>query len=183
MDDLSAFYSRRFAFSRARFRRQQQQQDIDARDASRFDAGIDWQVCAGGTIERERDGDSDDDAKTGPSESIEHDSSDCERWGACPHVDRNDARCGHRFSIGRLEQAFSVCFGSFHACPHYHRINNEVAIDGDPRGDCEGQRPHTLVEIRVLVPPTSHARARHGVEPRTLAGRDTGLGQLRQTGS
>ena len=142
-----------------------------------IDAGIDWQACAGEAIERERDGD--DDA-TGPSETIEHDANDCERWGACPHVDRNDARCGHRLSIGRLDQAFSVCFGSFHACPHFHRINNEVAIDDPdaPRTELEVERPRTLVEIRVLA---SHARSASAARP--LAGPNAGLGQLRQTGS
>ena len=44
----------------------------------------------------------------------------------CPHIDRNDARCGHRFSLGRIEQAFGVCFGAFHGCPIYHRINHEI---------------------------------------------------------
>lgn len=44
---------------------------------------------------------------------------------ACPHVDRNDPRCGGRFSLGRLDQAFTVCFGCFRGCPMYHRINRE----------------------------------------------------------
>ena len=80
--------------------------------------------------------------------------------GACPHVDRNDARCGHRFSLGRLDQAFNVCFGAFHACPLFQQLSGEVAIDE--------QRPQRLVEIRVIG-----ALADHG---RRLAG-------LRQTGS
>lgn len=46
--------------------------------------------------------------------------------GDCPHIDRNDSRCGHRFSLGRIEQAFGVCFGAFHGCPIYHRINGEL---------------------------------------------------------
>lgn len=45
--------------------------------------------------------------------------------GACPHVNRNDLRCGTRFRLDRLDQAFRVCFGSYHACPMYHRINAE----------------------------------------------------------
>ena len=48
--------------------------------------------------------------------------------GACPHVDRNDQRCGTRFSLGRIEQAFDVCFGSHRACPMYYRINHELAV-------------------------------------------------------
>jgi hypothetical protein len=47
--------------------------------------------------------------------------------GSCPHVNRNDPRCSTRFSLGRIDQAFSVCFGVFHACPMYHRINAEYA--------------------------------------------------------
>jgi hypothetical protein len=45
----------------------------------------------------------------------------------CPHVNRNDPRCGTRFSLGRLDQAFCVCFGTYHACPMYHRISGELA--------------------------------------------------------
>ena len=44
----------------------------------------------------------------------------------CPHVNRNDARCASRFSLGRIDQAFSVCFGSYRACPMYHRLNGEL---------------------------------------------------------
>jgi len=45
----------------------------------------------------------------------------------CPHIDQNDQRCGHRFSLGRLDQAFSVCFGAYHGCPMYHRLNAEAS--------------------------------------------------------
>jgi len=48
--------------------------------------------------------------------------------GACPHVNRNDPRCSSRFCLGRIEQAFSVCFGAFHGCPMYHRINAEAVV-------------------------------------------------------
>ena len=43
----------------------------------------------------------------------------------CPHIDRNDSRCAHRFSLGRIDQAFSVCLGAFYACPIFHRISAE----------------------------------------------------------
>lgn len=49
----------------------------------------------------------------------------------CPHVDRNDPRCGTRFSLGRIDQAFCVCFGSYRACPMYYRMNHELAIAAD----------------------------------------------------
>lgn len=65
--------------------------------------------------------------------------------GACPHVDRNDARCSHRFSLGRIEQAFNVCFGTFHGCPLYHRIGGEIAEISSE------QRIQPLVEIRVIA--------------------------------
>jgi hypothetical protein len=47
--------------------------------------------------------------------------------GVCPHLDRNDLRCATRLSLGRIEQAFSVCFGAYHGCPMFHRINGEQA--------------------------------------------------------
>jgi len=44
----------------------------------------------------------------------------------CPYVDRNDSRCANRFKLGRMEQAFSVCFGTYHVCPMYHSISAEL---------------------------------------------------------
>ncbi|MHC4991509.1 MAG: hypothetical protein ACYTGC_11060 [Planctomycetota bacterium] len=44
----------------------------------------------------------------------------------CPHVNREDHRCCTRFTLDRIEQAFSVCFGAFHVCPMYHQINGEL---------------------------------------------------------
>lgn len=49
-----------------------------------------------------------------------------ERPGTCPHVNRNDPRCATRFSLGRIDQAFTVCFGAYHGCPMYHRISGEL---------------------------------------------------------
>lgn len=49
----------------------------------------------------------------------------CMSGTCCPHVDDNDSRCGNRFRLGRLEQAFDVCFGTYHVCPMYHQINQE----------------------------------------------------------
>jgi len=47
------------------------------------------------------------------------------RADVCPHVNRNDLRCASRFNLGRIEQAFCICFGAFQGCPMYHRINDE----------------------------------------------------------
>lgn len=44
----------------------------------------------------------------------------------CPHVDRNDHRCGERFCLSALESMFSLCCGGYHACAVYHRINMEL---------------------------------------------------------
>jgi hypothetical protein len=53
---------------------------------------------------------------------------DCrERTDACPHVNRDDPRCASRFRLGRIEQAFAVCFGAYHACPMYFGINRDLA--------------------------------------------------------
>jgi len=46
---------------------------------------------------------------------------------ACPHIDRDDHRCSSRFCLGRLNQAFNVCFGAYKACPMFHSINRELA--------------------------------------------------------
>ena len=45
----------------------------------------------------------------------------------CPHVNLNDSRCSRHLSLGRLDQAFCVCFGAYHACPTYHQINGDLA--------------------------------------------------------
>jgi len=50
-----------------------------------------------------------------------------EGTAACPHVNRNDPRCATRFSLGRIDQAFCVCFGTYHGCPMYHAINDDLA--------------------------------------------------------
>jgi len=54
---------------------------------------------------------------------------DSARSDGCPHLDRNDARCGSRFRLGGIDQAFDVCLGSFHGCVMYHRLNRELAAD------------------------------------------------------
>lgn len=66
--------------------------------------------------------------------------------GSCPHVDRNDSRCGSRFSLGRLEQAFTVCFGSYHVCPMFHQINIELSAElPDRQPDLEPQPVVTVM--------------------------------------
>lgn len=67
--------------------------------------------------------------------------------GTCPHIDLDDVRCATRFNIGRIEQAFTVCFGSFHGCPMFHRINQE-----------QYRRGAGLAEAAPLITITAHGR-------------------------
>lgn len=63
----------------------------------------------------------------------------------CPHIEHNDVRCSHRFSLTRLDQAFSVCLGAFHGCPMYHRLNREGDATLGLTGD--GEPPIPLITI------------------------------------
>ena len=69
----------------------------------------------------------------------------------CPHLNRDDARCASRLCLGRLEQAFSVCFGAFHVCPMYHVINREAARQLEP--EAAGRR---FAASAVVTPITMH---------------------------
>ena len=149
--------------------------EIAGREAPRLDIGSESGISDEAECEFAGD-------EQGDNECFEPQADDGNEWGGCPHVDRNDARCGHRFSIGRLDQAFNVCFGSYHACPLYQRINDEVALDVD--ADASDRRPRTLVEIRVLA----GSRAVVALGRAIARGNplDRGLGRvqrLRQTGS
>ncbi len=79
------------------------------------------------------------------------------RLGVCPHVDRNDQRCGTRFSIGRLEQAFSVCFGTFYGCPMYHRLNAELAQAEPPQVAPEVAPMLSAARYPVVITVAGHA--------------------------
>ena len=45
----------------------------------------------------------------------------------CPHIDRGDHRCSHRFTLSRAEQVYAVCCGGQHGCQTFHRLNMELA--------------------------------------------------------
>lgn len=45
----------------------------------------------------------------------------------CPHIDRGDHRCSHRFTLSSAEQVYSVCCGGQHGCATFHRLNMELA--------------------------------------------------------
>jgi len=42
----------------------------------------------------------------------------------CPFVDADEPQCASRLTMGRLEQAMTVCFGRFGTCPMYHRLSH-----------------------------------------------------------
>lgn len=67
----------------------------------------------------------------------------------CPHIDRDDDRCQWRFSLRQLDQALSVCFGSYHGCAIFHRINGELgeAAEGHP---CSCPRPADVAGVLPL---------------------------------
>ncbi len=37
----------------------------------------------------------------------------------CPFLNRNDARCAERFTVGHMQHAFRYCFEHYKACPTY----------------------------------------------------------------
>jgi len=61
---------------------------------------------------------------------------DAGRQGSCPHLDRNDVRCGSRLTITRLDEAFGLCMADFRRCPVFHRLTREAVRVGaaDPLG-------------------------------------------------
>ena len=40
----------------------------------------------------------------------------------CPYIEDGHAACSSRFTLGRLDQAYSVCFGSFKSCSMYLQL-------------------------------------------------------------
>lgn len=44
---------------------------------------------------------------------------------ACPYVELGRRCCESRFTLDRIDEAFSLCFGSHHGCEHYHRMRRE----------------------------------------------------------
>ncbi len=72
--------------------------------------------------------------------------------GACPHIDRDDHRCSSRFCLGRINQAFSVCFGAYKACPMFHSINREHAAD---MAEADATVRHTPPLVHITAHGTS----------------------------
>lgn len=66
--------------------------------------------------------------------------------GACPYVDRGDAKCARRFTLDRIDEAFTVCFGAHHGCENFHRLRHqELARDEEVAG--RERRAPTILTI------------------------------------
>jgi hypothetical protein len=51
-----------------------------------------------------------------------------DRGHQCPFINRGDTRCSHNFTLDRLEQAYDLCFNSYHACPVFVELLAERRI-------------------------------------------------------
>ena len=80
---------------------------------------------------------------------------------SCPYIDASDLRCGHRFTLRQMDQAFGVCLSGWRSCPVYLKLTREQAQ-------------------REKHPPAIQVTVRHGEH---LAGRVRSVGPLRPTGS
>ena len=55
----------------------------------------------------------------------------------CPYIEDGHSACSSRFTLGRLDQAYSVCFGSYKSCAMYlqlagvpHSASLDMTING-----------------------------------------------------
>lgn len=75
----------------------------------------------------------------------------------CPFINLNDTRCAAHFTLGRIEQAFGVCFNHHQTCAIYYRLQQEQSdpeqnpeTGGERVGLTRGGRPCTGVnELRA----------------------------------
>jgi hypothetical protein len=73
----------------------------------------------------------------------------------CPHIDRGDHRCNHRFTLSGAEQMYAVCCGGQHGCATFHRINMELAY-----GTIDAPKP-AVRRVPTATPLTVSADARN----------------------
>ena len=62
----------------------------------------------------------------------------------CPYIEDGHAACSSRFTLGRLDQAYSVCFGSFKSCSIYLQlagVSNNTTLDMTVDGQAVELRP------------------------------------------
>ncbi|MBT5136475.1 MAG: hypothetical protein OR996_02130 [Phycisphaerales bacterium] len=46
----------------------------------------------------------------------------------CPYIEEGYSACSSRFTLGRLDQACSVCFGAFESCSMYQALANNANV-------------------------------------------------------
>lgn len=56
----------------------------------------------------------------------------------CPHIDLNDPRCGAKFTLTGVTDAFGICCGGQHGCAIFHRINMEIRFRAAARDGSQG---------------------------------------------
>lgn len=62
----------------------------------------------------------------------------------CPFMDCGDSRCSRHFSLGRLDEAFTICLNGFSTCETYYQLRDEHGIHDEPikigKADRDGHR-------------------------------------------
>jgi len=66
--------------------------------------------------------------------------------GQCPFVLAEDPQCASRLTLGRLDQAMTICFGRFQTCPMYHRLSRGIQ---EPFIACTIERIDVAVPLRA----------------------------------
>ena len=48
----------------------------------------------------------------------------------CPYLELADARCGQRFTLDKLDEAYRYCVGHPKRCPVYRILASELVVAG-----------------------------------------------------
>ncbi|MAI67637.1 MAG: hypothetical protein CMJ26_07150 [Phycisphaerae bacterium] len=62
----------------------------------------------------------------------------------CPYIEDGHSACSSHFTLGRLDQACSVCFGSFKSCSMYRQLAGvtfNTSLDMTVNGQAVELRP------------------------------------------
>jgi hypothetical protein len=62
----------------------------------------------------------------------------------CPFIEDGHSACSSRFTLGRLDQACSVCFGTYSSCTMYQKLSgvtNKATLDMTINGHVVELRP------------------------------------------
>ncbi len=62
----------------------------------------------------------------------------------CPYIEDGHSACSSRFTLGRLDQACSVCFGTFKSCEMYRQlagVTHNASLDMTINGHAVELRP------------------------------------------